>query len=109
MKRLLVLLLIFTGLQGLNAQSLKSDSMFVPGGVKQYQFNLDKPAESIEELQYEKSGEPIKGNLSPDGSSVVIDNYKKGLRVKLKVLYADGSSEDVTRSPCFIDPVRYEL
>ena len=93
----------------LNAQSLKADSMFVPGGVKQYQFHLDKPAKSIDELRYEKTDEPIKGNLSPDGTRVVMDNYKKGSRVKLKATYEDGTTEEVIKSPCFIDPMRYDL
>lgn len=91
------------------AQSLKSDSMFVPGGVKQYQFHLDKPVKSIEELRYEKTGEPIKGNLSPDGTRVVMDNYHKGSRVKMKVTYVDGTTEEIIKSSCFIDPVLYEL
>lgn len=92
-----------------NAQSLKSDSMFVPGGVKQYQFHLDKPVKSIDDLQYEKTGEPIKGNLSPDKTRVVMDNYHKGSRVKAKVTYEDGTTEEITKSPCVIDPLRYEL
>ncbi len=88
---------------------MKSDSMFVPGGVKQYQFNLEKPAKSIDDLQYEKTGEPIKGNLSPDKKRVVMDNYLKGSRVKAKVTYEDGTTEEISRSPCVIDPLRYEL
>ncbi len=83
--------------------------MFVPAGVKQYQFHFDKPVRSIEGLQYEKTGEPIKGNLSPDGIRVVMDNYHKGSRIKAKVTYEDGTTEDITRSPCVIDPLRYEL
>lgn len=93
----------------LNAQSLKADSMFVPGGVKQYQFHLDKPVRSIDDLQYEKTGEPIKGNLSPDKIRVVMDNYHKGSRIKARVTYEDGTTEEITRSPCIIDPLRYEL
>ncbi|MEP7264206.1 MAG: hypothetical protein ABI772_06905 [Bacteroidota bacterium] len=91
------------------AQSFKSDSLFVPGNVKQYQFNLDKPALQIDDLKYEQSGDPIKGGLTRDGGRVIMDNYKKGQRVKARVTYADGTSEEITRSPCYIDPVKFEL
>ena len=90
-------------------QSLKSDSLFIPGSVKQYQFNLEKPAVDVQELRYEQSGDPIKGGLTRDGARVIMDNYKKGQRVKAKVIYADGTSEEISRSPCFIDPVKFEL
>ena len=109
MKRMVMMILFFGTSYLLTAQSLKSDSMFVPGVVKQYQFHLDKPAKSIDQLQYEKTGEPIKGNLSPDGTRVVMDNYKKGSRVKLKALYEDGTTEEIIKSPCFIDPMRFDL
>jgi len=91
------------------AQSLKTDSIFVPGKLRQYQFQLDESVESIDQLRYDQSGEPINGKLSPDGRRVVMDNYKKGQRVKLTVTYADGRSEEVTKSSCYIDPVTYEL
>ena len=109
MRLTLLMLLFFSSINFLNAQTLKSDSLFVPGGVKQYQLHLDKPVKSIEWLKYENSGEPIKGNLAPDKIRVILDNYKKGSRVKLKVTYEDGTVEEVVRSSCFIDPVKYEL
>ena len=109
MKRIAMLILFFGNIYLLNAQSLKSDSLFVPGGVKQYQFHLDKPVKSVDDLQYEKTGEPIKGNLAPDKIRVVMDNYHKGSRIKAKVTYEDGTTEEITRSPCVIDPLRYEL
>lgn len=109
MKRIIVFLFLFSGYNFIHAQTNKSDLLFVPGGVNQYQFHLEKPAKSIEGLQYEKTGEPIKGNLSPDGSRVIMDNYKKGSRVKFKANYGDGTSEEVIKSPCYIDPFRYEL
>jgi hypothetical protein len=93
----------------INGQSLKQDSIFLPDQLRQYQFQLEEPVEKIENLRYEKSGEPIKGTLSPDGKRVVMDHYKKGQRVKLNVQYPDGRVEEVSKSPCFIDPVSYEL
>jgi hypothetical protein len=92
-----------------NGQSLKSDSLFIPGSVKQYQFNLSKPAIDVQELRYDQSGDPIKGGLTRDGARVIMDNYKKGQRVKAKVTYADGTTEEITQSPCYIDPVKFEL
>ena len=92
-----------------NAQSLKSDSLFVPPTVKQYQFNLEKPVLKIENLRYDQTGEPIRGKLSIDGTKVIMDNYKKGLKVKMDVIYADGTKEEIKKSSCYIDPVRYDL
>lgn len=104
----IALLIILSGSAGIG-QSLKSDSLFVPGGVKQYKFNLDKPAKELENLQYENTGEPLKGTLSPGGTQVLMDNYKKGQRIKATVKYDDGTQENITRSPCYIDPVKFEL
>jgi hypothetical protein len=104
-------LVVFLSLMSaeINGQSLKQDSIFLPDQLRQYQFQLEEPVEKIENLRYEKSGEPIKGTLSPDGKRVVMDHYKKGQRVKLNVQYPDGRVEEVSKSPCFIDPVSYEL
>jgi hypothetical protein len=90
-------------------QSLKQDTLFMPEQFRQYQFQLDEPVKSIDELRYEQSGEKIKGSLSPDGLKVIMENYKKGQRVKLKVVHADGKVEEVSKSPCFIHAVSYEL
>lgn len=92
-----------------NGQSLKQDTLFMPEQFRQFQFQLDEPVKSIDELRYEQSGEKIKGTLSPDGLRVVMENYKKGQRVKLKVEHADGKVEEVSKSPCFIHAVSYEL
>lgn len=109
-RSLIVLMITFTLCYSSSiAQTFKSDSLFVPGTVKQYQFNLDKPALEINDLKYEQSGDPIKGGLTRDGGRVIMDNYKKGQRIKAKVTYADGTSEEITRSPCYIDPVKFEL
>jgi hypothetical protein len=102
-----LLLVFFSGIS--SGQTLKSDSLFMPGAIKQFQFNLDKPAVKVEELKYEQSGDPIKGGLTRDGVRVIMDNYKKGMRVKALVTYTDGSSEVITRTPCYIDPVKFEL
>jgi len=103
-------LLLFAGAgTTVQAQSLRQDTLFVPDQLRQFQFQLEQEAEKIEELRYDKTGEPIKGTLSPDGKRVVMDNYKKGQRVKFKATYPDGRTEELTKSPCFIDPVLWEL
>lgn len=91
------------------AQSLGQDTLFVPGVVRQYQFHLEEPVERIENLRYDQSGEPIKGTLSPDGKRVVLDHYKKGQRIRFNAVFPDGRTEELGKSPCFIDPIQYEL
>ena len=108
MRPLIFVLFFFTGCY-LDAQTLKSDSLFVPSTVKQYQFQLEKPAMQIENLRYDESGEPIRGRLSTDGTRIIMDNYKKGMRVKYEVIYADGTREELKKSSCYIDPVRFDL
>lgn len=73
-------------------------------GVKFYQMYLEKPAQSIENLQY-KDGSPLKGELSEDGKRIIISNYDKRAGITVDVMYKDGESENIKRSPCFIDPV----
>ncbi len=72
---------------------------------KQHQIYLDKPAMSIEQLEYDKDQTPIKGKLSEDGMRIIMDGYTKKGRVKAVVMYADGERAEFTKSTCFIDPV----
>jgi len=72
---------------------------------KQHQIYLDKPAISIEQLQYDKDETPIKGKLSEDGRRIIMDGYTKRGRVKIIVMYGDGERGEFTKSTCFIDPV----
>lgn len=103
------LLLGMATLENVQAQSLRQDTLFVPDQLRQYQFQLEQEVDKIDDLRYDKTGEPIKGTLSPDKKRVVMDNYKKGQRVKFTVTYPDGRSEELTKSPCYIDPVTWEL
>lgn len=108
MKRLIFLVLLLAGSQATFAQE-KEGGDFIPSGIRQYQFNLPKQGKEIRNLHYEPSGDPVKGTLSPDGNRVILENYRKGSRVKMEVSYADGTTEELIKSPCFIDPVSYEL
>ncbi len=109
MKYFKIIILLFILSNSLSAQSLKKDTLFIPAGLRQYQFQLEKPVKAIEHLQYEKSGEPIKGYLSPDGSRIIMDNYKKGQRVKVDLIQLDGIVVPLIKSSCFIDPINYTL
>ena len=68
------------------------------------QLYLDKPAQAIKSIQYKEGGEPIKGELAKDGKRVFLYSYTRRARVVVEVQYADGTSENIERSPCFIDP-----
>lgn len=106
----MMLLVMLTGsVAGLQAQAIERKDDFIPDGIRQYQLNLPKEGSEIQELRYEPSGEPAKGTLSPDGNRVILENYRKGSKVKMTVVYKDGTSEELVRSPCYIDPVSYEL
>jgi len=74
------------------------------GVFKQHQIYLEKPAQSIKNLQ-QKDGTPLKGELSEDGKRIIINNYQKKSGVTVEVLYPDGATETISRSPCFIDPI----
>jgi hypothetical protein len=72
---------------------------------KDFQIFLKQPAKSIQLLMYEKNFTPIQGTLSKDKKSIIIKNYEKGSKVRVKVQYEDGTVEEFLKSPCYIDPV----
>jgi len=76
-----------------------------PVNKTDYQIFLKQPAKEIKLLMYEKNFTPIQGTLSEDRKSIIMKNYESGSKVHVKVLYDDGSEEEFTKSPCYIDPV----
>lgn len=70
-----------------------------------FQIYLKQPAKEIKLLMYEKDFLPIQGKLSEDRRSVIMKNYQNGTRVRVKVLYEDGTEDEFVKSPCYIDPV----
>jgi len=70
-----------------------------------FQIFLKQPAKEVRLLMYEKNFLPIQGTLSEDRKSIIMKNYEGGNKVHVKVLYDDGTEEEFTKSPCFIDPV----
>jgi hypothetical protein len=102
--------LLITGilvLTGLTESMSQAGPEFTPEtpSFKHYQIHLQQPAYLIEYLRYEKSGEPVKGFLSPDGLKIFLEDYVKGERVSYRVLHQETEAEESTRSPCYIDPV----
>jgi len=78
---------------------------FAEPKFEQYQFYLTEPAIKILEIQYEKDCTPVNGKLSEDGKTVFIKDYTEHSKVYVKVLKPDGKIEEISKSPCFIDPV----
>ena len=70
-----------------------------------FQIFLKHPAKEIKLLMYERSFLPIQGKLSEDRKSIIMKNYEDGNKVHVKVIYDDGTEDEFTKSPCYIDPV----
>jgi hypothetical protein len=72
---------------------------------KDFQIHLSKPAKEIRLMLYENNFVPVQGKLSEDRKSIIIKEYVKGSKVRVKVEYEDGTVEEFVRNPCYIDPV----
>ncbi len=72
-----------------------------------HQIHFDKPIKKIEEIFYDKAKTPIEGEISRDRKSIILKNYSKRGRVKIRLVYEDAGDvvETISKSPCFIDPV----
>ncbi len=97
-------LLLFTFLLLSNCLLASSDSTRVEK-KQDYQIFLKQPAKEIKLLMYEKNFVPIQGKLSEDRKAVIMNNYEIGNKVRVKVLYEDGTVDEFLKSPCYIDPV----
>src|SRR4051794_2561458 len=86
-----------------NAQSQADSSLSTP--KKDYQIFLQHPAKEIKVLMYEKNFLPVQGKLAEDRKSIIMKNYEQGTKVRVKVLYDDGTVDEFVKSPCYIDPV----
>lgn len=76
-----------------------------PSKHQEYQIHLQQPAKSIRLLLDDRSMLPVRGRISEDGKSVILPDYEKGQKIRLKVEYEVGSVEELIKSPCYIDPV----
>lgn len=70
-----------------------------------HQIYLEESVKSLDDLEYEKDGEKLKGKLSEDGKRIIVENYYKRGRVKATVTNALGEQKTVSKSSCFIDIV----
>ncbi|MFK7908778.1 MAG: hypothetical protein AB8B69_26855 [Chitinophagales bacterium] len=72
-----------------------------------HQIHFDKPIKKIEEIFYDKEKTPIEGEISRDRKSIILKNYSKRGRVKIRLVYEEAGDviETISKSPCFIDPV----
>jgi antitoxin component YwqK of YwqJK toxin-antitoxin module len=107
MKKLLILLIctIFVSLSTYGQSSKEVIPKVVEDKqIEFHQLYLDRPAESIEHIQY-TDGKLLEGELTSDGMRVIIKNYTKKGRVEVDVKYRDGSSDKISKSSCYIDPV----
>jgi hypothetical protein len=70
-----------------------------------FQIHLNQPAKEIKLLMYEKNFLPVQGKLSEDRKTILMKNYENGTKVRVKVVYDDGTVDEFVKSPCYIDPV----
>ena len=69
-----------------------------------YQLYLKDPVQKINKIEY-IDGTPIEFELQEDGETVILLNYKKRGAVNITAEDFNGETEEIRRSPCFIDPV----
>ncbi|MGB1204327.1 MAG: hypothetical protein ACPG5B_01705 [Chitinophagales bacterium] len=76
-------------------------------GIEYHQIYLEKPAESIKNVRYKESEgvDELDGELSEDGLKILLLNYTKRGRVLVDIVYKDGTTEEMSKGSCFIDPV----
>ncbi len=88
-----------------SAKELDRDSDLM--GIKYHQIYLEKPAESIKNVRYKESEttDELDGELSEDGLKILLLNYTRRGRVLIDITYKDGTTEEMSKGSCFIDPV----
>lgn len=100
----IVFILIASKIYSQNSDLKKDENQDEPK-YELHQFYLKDPAIKILEIQNDNDCTPVRGKLSEDGKTVFIKDYTEHSRVYFKFLKADGKVEEVSKSPCFIDPV----
>ena len=83
----------------------QTDSTWTAPKFDSYQIYLRKPVKEIREIQNLKDCKPIKGRISENQKSIIMENYEPGNKVYLQLIYMDDTEEEFMRSPCYIDPV----
>ncbi len=86
----------------LNAQDMPVEEP--PLLFDNYQIFLKEPVEKIFKIEYEKTGKPIKGHMTEDKESIILQNYNGKDRVKITYRDTEGQKQSMSKSKCFIDP-----
>jgi hypothetical protein len=107
MRKILFLIMVLFPCSNVFSQNsdIKKDEKQEEPKFELHQFYLNDPAIKILDIQYNNDCTPVNGRLSEDGKTVFIKEYKEHTGVYLKFLKADGKVEELSKSPCFIDPV----
>lgn len=105
----ILLIFILGSFSNLQAQSIVDEKVQTieqeQNKTSLFQFYLDEPAKKIQKLEYESDGKELDGELSEDGKTVYLKDYKAKSRVKVSVVYRSGKKDTFTKSSCYIDPV----
>ena len=73
-----------------------------------YQIKLTDSVKCIQLIEYEKTGEPVKGYLDDNKTLIYLEDYKVNNKVRLKVIFENGREQEIMRSPCSIE-LKYSL
>jgi hypothetical protein len=106
MKRFLIFLTLICSFPAVDGNGQNPQEQSKPAEKKtDHQIYFKKPIKEINHIMYDRSFLPIQGEISEDKKSVVLKNWEKGTKVRVKVTYEDGTEDEIVKSPCYIDPV----
>ncbi len=106
MKALIIsITFVFFSISGYTQIATEGADKMAPQKVQDHQIHFQQPVKEINHIMYDKSFLPIQGEISKDKKSVVLKNWEKGTKVRVKVTYEDGTEDEIVKSPCYIDPV----
>lgn len=110
MKKFLILLILISAATIAKAQIIVTDQPTdtLPKEIisdKLYKFDLRMPAQCIDKITYQKGGANAEFQLSEDGKTIYITNYKVGNGLRVECTYKDGSRDMFNRTPCSMEIV----
>ena len=103
--------LLFIGLNLIpivtQAQSSETKKEETPEKISDrlYKIDLDKPAECIQKMYYQKSGKDVDAELIDDGKTILIKNFHEGNAMVISLLLKDGEQKQFIKSPCSLQVV----
>ena len=68
-----------------------------------YQIKLQEKVKCIQNIEYDKTGEKLKGILSEDGTIIYLPDYKVNNKLRLNVILENGQAAEIYRSPCSVE------